>query len=60
MKLKYLIPIIAIISVGVMIVWGTLAGSYQHSWLACFVGGIAIAVVSIIIGAKNKNDKGEK
>ncbi len=57
MKLKVLIPIIAIVSVGVMIVWGTLAGSYQHSWLACFVGGIAIAVVSIIAGSKNDKNK---
>ncbi|MEE0957357.1 MAG: hypothetical protein UH734_04635 [Ruminococcus sp.] len=57
MKLKYLIPIIAIISVGIMVVWGTLAGSYQHSWLACFVGGIAIAVVSIIAGSKNDKNK---
>ena len=57
MNLKILIPIIAIVSVGVMIVWGTLAGSYQYSWLACFVGGIAIAVVSIIAGSKNENNK---
>ena len=57
MKLKVLIPIIAIISVGVMIVWGTLAGSYQLSWLACFVGGIAIAVVSIIAGSKTDKNK---
>lgn len=57
MKLKVLIPIIAIVSVGVMIVWGTLAGSYQHSWLACFVGGIAIAIVSIIAGSKNDKNK---
>ena len=54
MNLKVLIPIIAIVS---MIVWGTLAGSYQHSWLACFVGGIAIAVVSIIAGSKNDKNK---
>lgn len=57
MNLKVLIPIIAIVSVGVMIVWGTLAGSYQYSWLACFVGGITIAVVSIIAGSKNENNK---
>lgn len=57
MNLKVLIPIIAIVSVGVMIVWGTLAGNYQYSWLACFVGGIAIAVVSIIAGSKNENNK---
>lgn len=57
MKLKYLIPVIAIVSVGIMVVWGTLANSYQHSWLAVFAGGIAIAVVSII--NKSKNDKGD-
>lgn len=57
MKLKYLIPVIAIISIGITVVWGTLANSYQHSWLAIFAGGIAIAVVSII--NKSKNDKGD-
>ena len=54
MGLKVLIPIISVISVAVMIVWGTLANSYQYSWLAVFVGGIAIAIISMIIGAKNK------
>ena len=56
MKLKYLIPVIAIISIGIMVVWGTLANSYQHSWLAVFAGGIAIVIVSILI--KSKEDKG--
>ena len=57
MKQKFLIPIIAIISVGIMVVWGTIANSYQYSWLAVFVGGIAITIVSILI--KSKEDKGE-
>lgn len=57
MKLKVWIPIIAIVSVGAMVIWGTIAGSYQHSWLAVFAGGIAIAVVSIL--NKSKNDKGD-
>lgn len=57
MKPKYLIPIIAIISVGIMVVWGILAKSFQYSWLAVFIGGIAITVVSII--NKSKNDKGD-
>lgn len=57
MKPKYLIPIIAIISVGIMVVWGILAKSFQYSWLAVFAGGIVIAVVSII--NKSKNDKGD-
>ena len=56
MKQKFLIPIIAIISVGIMVVWGTIANSYQYSWLAVFVGGIAITIVSILI--KSKEDKG--
>lgn len=60
MSLKFLIPIIAIISVGVMIVWGTLANSYQYSWIACFVGGIAIAVVSMVMGAKKEKNKDSK
>ena len=57
MKQKFLIPIIAIISVGIMVVWGILAKSFRYSWLAVFIGGIAIAVVSII--NKSKNDKGD-
>lgn len=57
MKQKFLIPIIAIISVGIMVVWGTLANSYQYSWLAVFVGGIAIVIVSIL--NKSKKDKGD-
>ena len=57
MKLEYLIPIIAIISVGIMVVWGTIAHSYQYSWLAVFVGGIAIVIVSFL--TKFKNGKGE-
>ena len=57
MKQKFLIPIIAIISVGIMVVWGTIANSYQYSWLAVFVGGIAIVIVSFL--TKSKNDKGD-
>ena len=57
MKQKFLIPIIAIISVAAMVVWGTIANSYQYSWLAVFVGGIAIVIVSIL--NKSKNDKGD-
>lgn len=56
MKLKYLIPIIAIVSGAVMVIWGTLANSWQYSWLAVFAGGIAIVIVSILI--KSKEDKG--
>ena len=43
MNRKTLNTIIPIVSVGVMIVWGTIAKSYEHSWLAVFVGGILMA-----------------
>jgi len=37
-----------------MVVWGTLEGTYTHSWLAVFVGGALIAVLSILYKDKNK------
>ena len=54
-KKSIIIVAIAMISVFVMIVWATIAGSYQHAWLACMAGGIAITIVSMI-GAKDKLD----
>ena len=54
--LKAIIPIISIISVAIMIVWGTLANSYKYSWLSVFVGGCIIACISIYMGAKDKKD----
>ena len=53
-NLKILIPIIAIISVAVMLIWGFISGSWQYCWLSVFVGGCLIAIVSIISGSKNK------
>ena len=53
MDTKKLIPIIAMVSVLVMFVWGYIAGSFEHSWLAVFAGGIAVAVISIISKKKN-------
>lgn len=50
---KKLIPVISIVSVGVMVVWGLLAKDWSKSWLAVFVGGIAIAVLSVV----NKDKK---
>ena len=54
-KKSIIIVAIAMVSVFAMIVWGTIAGSYQHAWLACMAGGIGIAIVSMI-GAKDKSD----
>lgn len=48
MNNKKLIPAISIISVGVMVVWGTLANDWSKSWIAVVAGGIAIAVLSIL------------
>ena len=48
MELKKLIPVISIVSVAVMILWGMLGNAWDKSWLAVFVGGIAITVISIL------------
>ena len=48
MNLKKLNVIIPIVSVGVMIVWGTLANDYSHSWLAVFIGGILMTVLNVV------------
>lgn len=53
MDTKKLIPVISILSVGVMVVWGLLANDWLKSWIAVFVGGIIIACLSII-GKKQK------
>ena len=47
MNKKKLIPIICMVSVLIMLVWGFL-GSFQYSWLAVFAGGIIIAAISIL------------
>lgn len=54
MNRKTLNTIIPIVSVGVMILWGTLANDYAHSWLAVFVGGIAMVIVNTIMKDKEK------
>ena len=52
MNLKTIIPIISILSVAVMVLWGFLGNGWNYSWLAVFVGGVVIAILSII--DKNK------
>jgi hypothetical protein len=54
MNLKTWNIIIPIVSVGVMIVWGTLAKSYEHSWLAVFVGGILQTIINVVGRNKDK------
>jgi len=55
MDFKKLIPIIAIVSVAVMVVWGTVSKDWSNTWLAPFIGGILITIVSIL--GKNKDKK---
>ena len=54
---KLLIPIIAMVSVAVMVVWGFLGNAWNISWIAVFIGGIAMAIIAMILGAKAKADK---
>lgn len=55
-KKSMIITAISMISVFIMIAWGTLSGSYEHAWLAVFAGGIAITIVSMFFNAENKKD----
>ena len=52
---KKLIPIIAMLSVLIMLVWGFIQGTFEYSWLAVVAGGIAITSVSIL----SKKDDGD-
>jgi hypothetical protein len=55
-KKAIIIVAIAMVSVFAMIVWGTIAGTYHHAWLACMAGGIAIAIVAMIGGSDKSDD----
>ena len=52
--LGVLFPVIAIISVAVMIVWGMLGNAWNISWIAVFIGGCLMAILAIVMGAMNK------
>ena len=53
-KLGVLFPVIAIISVAVMIVWGMLGNAWNISWISVFIGGCLMAILAIVMGAMNK------
>ncbi|MBQ9414511.1 MAG: hypothetical protein IJU16_05230 [Clostridia bacterium] len=61
--LKTLIPIIAIVSVAVMVIWGFVAQDWSLCWISLFVGGCLMGILSIVAGAqsekKGKDDKGD-
>lgn len=52
MNLKILYPIIAIVSVMVMIIWGMLGNAWNISWISVFVGGCLMGILGVIIGSK--------
>ncbi len=55
MDIKKIIPIICMLSVGVMVVWGLLANDWSKSWIAVVIGGIIVACLSVWNGmSKNK------
>ncbi|MBQ3299614.1 MAG: hypothetical protein IJG99_04935 [Ruminococcus sp.] len=55
--LSVLFPIIAIISVAVMIIWGMLGNAWNISWISVFIGGCLMAILSIVIAGLKKNGK---
>ena len=56
MDTKKLIPIVAMVSVLIMFLWGYLVpDGWSKNWLAVFAGGIIITAISIM-----NNDKGKK
>ena len=57
MDARKLIPVVAMVSVLAMFVWSYLAGSYAHSWLAVFAGGIVITIISIFSKKKDGEEK---
>lgn len=49
--------IISIASVVIMIIWGTLAGSYRQAWIAVFIGGVLITCLSLYNKGRADTDK---
>ncbi len=54
MDKKKLIPVIAVISLAVMVLWGFLVpDGWSKSWLAAFVGGCAIVAVGMLLNTRD-------
>ncbi|MBR2705945.1 MAG: hypothetical protein IKE74_01735 [Mogibacterium sp.] len=51
--------IISIASVVIMLIWGTLAGSYRHAWIAVFIGGVLITCLSLYNKGRADTDKAD-
>ena len=48
--------IISMCSVLIMFIWGYIEGTFAHSWLAVFAGGIIVVIIRMI--RKDKENKG--
>ena len=60
MNNKNINAIISIASVLVMIVWGTLAGSYKQAWLAVLAGGVLITILSLYNKGRTDTETADK
>ena len=57
MEIRKLIPLIPLISVLIMFVWGWLEGSFEHSWIAVMAGGM---LSGYLYSVQKKQDAQEK
>ena len=48
--------IISASSVVIMFIWGRL-DTFQHSWIAVFIGGIAVGIIASVNARKEKEAK---
>lgn len=62
MNLKTIINIIPFVGVLVMVLWGFLGNAWNISWIAVVVGGVLMAILSIINSSmeKDKKEKADK
>ena len=55
--LMILYPAISIISVAIMMVWGFTTEDWSRCWLAPFIGGCLMAILSIVAGVMGEKKR---
>ena len=60
MNLKTIINIIPFVGCLVMVLWGFLGNAWNISWIAVAIGGILMAILSVINSGMEKNKKEKK
>ena len=55
MNLKTIINIIPFVGLLVMVLWGTLGNAWNISWIAVVIGGILMAILSIVNSSMKKD-----